>query len=39
MNFKVMPELEWTHGYPMALIMMVAAAIVPYYVFKLKKWL
>jgi magnesium transporter len=39
MNFKVMPELEWTHGYPMALIMMVAAAIVPYYLFKLKKWL
>jgi magnesium transporter len=39
MNFKVMPELEWTHGYPMALLMMVAAAIVPYYLFKLKKWL
>jgi len=39
MNFKVMPELEWTHGYPMALVMMVAAAIVPYYIFKLKKWL
>jgi magnesium transporter len=39
MNFKVMPELEWRHGYPIALIMMVAAAIVPYYIFKLKKWL
>jgi magnesium transporter len=39
MNFKVMPELEWSHGYPMALIMMVAAAILPYYLFKLKKWL
>ena len=39
MNFKLMPELEWTHGYPMALIMMLAAAIVPYWIFKWKKWL
>ena len=39
MNFKVMPELEWVHGYPMALVMMLIAAIVPYYIFKLKKWL
>src|SRR6266540_1145272 len=23
MNFKIMPELEWQHGYPMALLMMV----------------
>src|SRR6516225_6076770 len=39
MNFKIMPELEWTHGYPMAIVMMLIAAIVPYYIFKLKKWL
>jgi magnesium transporter len=39
MNFKFMPELEWTHGYPMALVLMLCAAIVPYYIFKLKKWL
>jgi magnesium transporter len=39
MNFKDMPELEWAHGYPLALIAMVAAAVVPYYIFKLKKWL
>ena len=39
MNFKIMPELEWAHGYPYALVLMVAAAIVPYYIFKLKKWL
>jgi len=39
MNFKVMPELDWQHGYPMALIMMLAAAVVPYFVFKWKKWL
>ena len=39
MNFKVMPELEWVHGYPMALLMMLIAAIVPYWIFKWKKWL
>jgi magnesium transporter len=39
MNFKIMPELEWTHGYPYALVLMLIAAIVPYYIFKLKKWL
>jgi magnesium transporter len=39
MNFKSMPELEWAHGYPLALLAMVAAAVVPYWLFKLKKWL
>ena len=39
MNFKMMPELEWTHGYPMALIMMLFAAAGPYMFFKWKKWL
>jgi magnesium transporter len=39
MNFKLMPELEWSHGYPMALLMMLAAAIGPYLFFKWKKWL
>jgi magnesium transporter len=39
MNFKIMPELEWPHGYPIALVLMLAAAIVPYFVFKWKKWL
>jgi magnesium transporter len=39
MNFKIMPELEWTHGYPLALVMMLCAAIVPYWIFKWKKWL
>jgi magnesium transporter len=39
MNFKVMPELEWQHGYTFALLAMVAAAVVPYWVFKWKKWL
>jgi magnesium transporter len=39
MNFKNMPELEWQYGYPLALGMMLLAAIVPYYIFKWKKWL
>ena len=39
MNFKAMPELEWEHGYPYAIVLMVIAAIVPYWIFKLKKWL
>ncbi len=39
MNFKDMPELEWTHGYPLALVAMLAAAVVPYLIFKWKKWL
>jgi magnesium transporter len=39
MNFKIMPELEWTHGYPLALVMMVFAAVLPYFLFKWKKWL
>src|SRR6201992_296792 len=39
MNFKVMPELEWVHGYPMALVMMLLAAVLPYVFFKGKQWL
>jgi magnesium transporter len=39
MNFKAMPELEWAHGYPMALVMMLAAAVLPYFLFRWKKWL
>jgi Mg2+ and Co2+ transporter CorA len=39
MNFKIMPELEWSHGYPLALVMMLLAAVGPYVFFKWKKWL
>ncbi len=39
MNFKNMPELEWSFGYPMALTMMVVFAILPYLFFRWKKWL
>ncbi len=39
MNFKMMPELEWVNGYPMALVMMLVAAVLPYAFFKWKRWL
>jgi magnesium transporter len=39
MNFAHMPELQFTYGYPMALLLMLVAAIVPYLFFKWKKWL
>jgi magnesium transporter len=39
MNFKHMPELAWEIGYPLALVVMLAAAIAPYLYFKWKKWL
>jgi magnesium transporter len=39
MNFEFMPELKTVYGYPVALIMMVVSAILPYMYFKWKKWL
>lgn len=39
MNFKNMPELEWSFGYPMALGMMVLSAAGTYLFFRLKRWL
>jgi magnesium transporter len=39
MNFQDMPELHSSFGYPMALVLMVLSAILPYYWFKRKGWL
>ena len=39
MNFKQMPELDTAWGYPLALVAMFLAAVVPYGLFKWKKWL
>jgi magnesium transporter len=39
MNFDHMPELRWAFGYPFALVLMVASAIVPYLFFKWRRWL
>lgn len=39
MNFDHMPELEWVLGYPMALGIMLAAAVLPYAIFRWRGWL
>jgi len=39
MNFKHMPELEWVYGYPMALALMLLAAVLPWLYFRRKGWL
>ena len=39
MNFNHMPELEWVVGYPMALGIMLAAAVLPYAIFRWRGWL
>lgn len=39
MNFHLMPELDWHLGYPMAIILMILSAFLPYKYFKRKKWL
>ncbi|MDQ2067282.1 magnesium transporter CorA family protein [Xinfangfangia sp. CPCC 101601] len=39
MNFAFMPELEWRWGYPAALGAMVLSALLPYLLFRWKKWL
>lgn len=39
MNFHHMPELGWHLGYPMALLLMLISAALPYFYFKRKKWL
>jgi magnesium transporter len=39
MNFARMPELAWPLGYPAALVLMVLSAILPYWLFKRRRWL
>lgn len=39
MNFAHMPELSWVLGYPLALLLMVASGLAPYWYFKRKGWL
>lgn len=39
MNFSYMPELSWHIGYPIAIILMLISAWLPYRYFKKKKWL
>jgi magnesium transporter len=39
MNFDLMPELHFSFGYPLALVLMIASAVLPYLFFKRKGWL
>jgi magnesium transporter len=39
MNFKSMPELDWSFGYPVSIVLMVISAVVPYLWFKRRGWL
>jgi magnesium transporter len=39
MNFASMPELQWSFGYPMALLVMIVSAVLPIFYFKRKGWL
>ena len=39
MNFKAMPELDWSAGYPFALALMVASVAAPFIYFRRKGWL
>jgi magnesium transporter len=39
MNFRHMPELDWRLGYPMALALMVASAVLPMWYLKRRGWI
>ena len=39
MNFKYMPELDWTFGYPFSIALMLVFTGIVLLIFRLKKWL
>lgn len=39
MNFEAMPELSWPWGYPVALGLILVSAVLPYLLFKRRRWL
>jgi len=39
MNFKKIPELDWSFGYPFALCLIILSALFPYLYFRNKGWL
>jgi magnesium transporter len=39
MNFHLMPELSWSFGYPLAIVLMILSGISPYWYFKRRGWL
>ena len=39
MNFKFMPEMDWSYGYGYAIVLMIASALVPMWYFRRRGWL
>lgn len=39
MNFEILPELKWAHGYAWALTLMAISAVLPYLFFRRRGWL
>ena len=39
MNFKYMPGINWTLGYPLAILLIIGSSLITLYIFKRKKWL
>ncbi len=39
MNFRIMPELSWSFGYPMAVALIVVSALLPLVWFKRRHWM
>jgi len=39
MNFRVMPELSWAYGYPLAGVLMLVSALLPLWYFRRRGWL
>ena len=39
MNYKSMPELDWSYGYPMALGVIILSAVLPIVWFRVRGWL
>lgn len=39
MNFRMMPELQWAWGYPVAILLMVASSVFTLLLFRKKRWI
>lgn len=39
MNFRFLPELEWSIGYPLSLFLMISSSVVTWIIFKRHKWM
>ena len=39
MNFRILPELNWSFGYPFSLALMIASAVTPFWYFRRRGWL